>query len=159
MNDLLEVKNLRIAFPGKDGGSVFPVDGVQLTLGRSETLALVGESGCGKSLTALALLGLVPPPGRIAEGSRILLEGMDVLQLGREALRRVRGRRIGIVFQDAMTSLNPVLSVGTQVREAVTAHRTMSRREARARAVELLGEAEIPDPAARYDAFQIGRAH
>ena len=153
MSELLEVQNLRIAFPGEGGTTVFPVDGVQLSVGRGETLALVGESGCGKSLTALALLGLVPPPGRIAAGSRILLEGMDVLSLGRDALRRVRGRRIGIVFQDAMTSLNPVLSVGTQVREAVTAHRTLSRREARARAVELLGEAEIPDPGARYDSF------
>ena len=153
MNDLLQVRGLRIAFPAPGGGSVYPVDGVDLELGRGETLALVGESGCGKSLTALALLGLVPAPGRIAEGSRIVLEGTDLRELGPEGLRRIRGRLIGIVFQDAMTSLNPVLSAGAQVREAVAAHRILSAREAKARAIELLGEAEIPDPAARYDSF------
>ena len=155
MSDLLLVQNLRIGFPAPGGGSgsIFPVDGVDLRLGRGETLALVGESGCGKSLTALALLGLVPHPGRIARESRIVLDHVDLLSLGAEAIRRIRGRRIGIVFQDASTSLNPVLSVGAQVREAVAAHRPLSRREAKARALELLREAEIPDPAARYASF------
>jgi oligopeptide/dipeptide ABC transporter ATP-binding protein len=153
VSDLLDVRDLRIGFPLAGGRTALPVDGVNLRIDRGETVALVGESGCGKSLTSLALLRLVPPPGRIVEGSRILLEGVDVMSLGAEALRQVRGRRIGIVFQDPMTSLNPVLTVGAQVREAVTAHRRMKPAEAKARAIALLGEAEIPDPAGRYDSY------
>lgn len=153
MTDLLEVRDLRIGFPLPGGRTAFPVDGVSFRLGRGETVALVGESGCGKSLTSLALLRLVPPPGRIMAGSRILLDGNDVMALDAEALRQVRGRRIGIVFQDPMTSLNPVLTVGAQVREAVTAHRRLRKSEAKARAIALLGEAEIPDPDGRYDSY------
>ena len=153
MTTLLEVENLRIAFPGPTREPVYPVDGVSFHVDRGETLALVGESGSGKSLTGLALLRLVPHPGAIADGSSLRLEGQEILTLAGEALRGIRGRRIGLVFQDPMTSLNPVLAVGYQVREALTAHQRMPGRVARQRAVALLEEVGIPDPAARYDAF------
>jgi len=151
MTPLLEVDDLRVAFPGRDG-PVYPVDGVSLSIDRGETVALVGESGCGKSLTSLALLRLVPPPGRIASGA-IRLEGDDVTTLEGEALRAVRGRRIGLIFQDPMTSLNPVLTAGYQIQEAVTAHRKMSRADARQRTIALLEEVGVPDPTARYQAY------
>ncbi|MEP6573404.1 MAG: ATP-binding cassette domain-containing protein, partial [Gemmatimonadota bacterium] len=108
MSMLLEVENLRVTFPAsRDGsGQSRPVDGVSFSLERGRTLALVGESGCGKSLTSLALLRLIPSPGRIEPGSRIRLDGQDLLALEGEALRQIRGRRIGMIFQDPMTSLN-----------------------------------------------------
>jgi oligopeptide/dipeptide ABC transporter ATP-binding protein len=153
MSTFLDVHDLRVEFPTPSGGLAVPVDGVSLSLARGETLALVGESGSGKSLTALALLRLVPPPGRIHPRSRILLEGTDLMTLDPASLRAVRGGRIGIVFQDASTSLNPTLTVGDQVRETVLAHRKMTKGEARARAVALLDETGIPEPAARYGAY------
>jgi oligopeptide/dipeptide ABC transporter ATP-binding protein len=152
MTRVLEVENLRISFPAGEG-RVHPVDGVSFTLDRGETLALVGESGCGKSLTSLALLRLVPTPGRIEDGSAIRLGETDVLSLEGESLRRIRGRRIGMIFQDPMTSLNPVFSVGDQIAEGVRAHFDVSRAEARQRALRLLQEVGIPDPAARLDAY------
>jgi len=153
MSNLLDVKDLRIEFPAPAGRLAVPVDGVSLTLARGETLALVGESGSGKSLTALALLRLVPPPGRIAPGSRILLDGEDLLSLDPARLRAVRGGRIGIVFQDATTSLNPTLTVGSQLTETIRAHRKASRGEARERAIALLNEVGIPEPAVRFGAY------
>ncbi len=151
MSRVLEVENLRVSFP-HPAGRVYPVDGVGFTLDRGETLALVGESGCGKSLTSLALLKLVPAPGRIEEGA-IRLGTTDVLGLEGEALRRIRGRRIGMIFQDPMTSLNPVFTVGDQIAEGVRAHFPISRSKARQRALELLQEVGIPDPKARLDAY------
>ncbi len=154
MTRVLDVRNLRVSFPAADGRRFHPVDGVSFTLDRGETLALVGESGCGKSLTSLALLQLVPPPGRVDPGSTILLGGdTDVLQLRGEALRRIRGKRIGMIFQDPMTSLNPVFTVGDQIAEGVRAHLPVTKAEARARALALLQEVGIPDPAARLDAY------
>jgi oligopeptide/dipeptide ABC transporter ATP-binding protein len=153
MSRVLEVEDLRITFPGPGGTRVSAVDGVSFTLARGETLALVGESGCGKSLTSLSLLRLVPTPGRIEAGSRIRLADSDVLALEGEALRAVRGRRIGMIFQDPMSSLNPVLRIGDQVAEGMLAHFDISKREARERAVALLREVGIPDPAARADAY------
>jgi oligopeptide/dipeptide ABC transporter ATP-binding protein len=151
---LLDVRDLRVAFPGERGeGFAHPVDGVSFRIAKGETLALVGESGSGKSLTALALLRLIPPPGRIEPESRILLDGQDLMTLREEGLRAVRGKRIGIVFQDPMSSLNPVYTAGAQVREAVTAHRTLSGKDAKERAIALLAEAGIPDPAVRYDSY------
>jgi oligopeptide/dipeptide ABC transporter ATP-binding protein len=151
---LLSVDQLRVAFPRDRAGLAFhPVDGVSFEVDRGETVALVGESGSGKSLTGLALLRLVPPPGSIAPGSRITLDGQDVLALRGEALRAIRGGRIGLVFQDPMTSLNPVLTAGYQVQEALTAHARLPRREARARTIALLDEVGIPDPADRYRAY------
>ena len=149
---LLSVSDLRLGFPGPDGREVHPVDGVSFQLARGETLAIVGESGCGKSLTSLALLRLVPAPGRIVGGS-ITLAGESILAMEDRALRAVRGGRIGMVFQDPLTSLNPVFTAGDQIAETVRAHHAVSRRESRDRAVRLLGEVGIPDPAARYDAY------
>jgi len=153
MTHVLEVKDLRISFPVEGAGRMYPVDGVSFSLDRGETLALVGESGSGKSLTSLALLRLVPPPGRIEAGSTIMLGDTDVLGLQGEALRRIRGKRIGMIFQDPMTSLNPVLTVGDQISEGVRAHLPVSRREARDRALHLLQEVGIPDPVLRLDAY------
>ena len=121
MTTLLTVEKLKITFP-KGAGLSVPVDGVSFSIDRGERVALVGESGSGKSLTSLALLRLVPEPGRIGPDSSILLDGVDIMGLEGEALRAIRGGRIGLVFQDPMTSLNPVLTVGYQVKEAVTFH-------------------------------------
>ena len=153
MSRVLEVENLRVTFPAGDGRRVAAVDGVSFSLDQGETLALVGESGCGKSLTSLSLLRLVPAPGRIEPDSSIRLSDTDVLGLEGDALREIRGRRIGMIFQDPMTSLDPVFRVGDQIAEGILAHLRVSRREARERAVALLRETGIPDPAARADAY------
>jgi peptide/nickel transport system ATP-binding protein len=152
MSRVLEVRNLRISFPSGES-RVHPVDGVSFQLNRGETLALVGESGCGKSLTSLALLQLVPPPGRIDEASVIRLGDTDVVALRGEALRRIRGRRIGMIFQDPMTSLNPVFTVGDQIAEGILAHFKLPRSEARERALKLLQEVGIADPEERLKAY------
>ena len=152
MTALLEVEDLRITFPTRSGTS-HPVDGVSFSVARGELLALVGESGCGKSLTSLALLRLVPPPGQIVPGSAIRLEGTDVLALRPAELRAIRGRRIGMIFQDPMTSLNPVFTIADQISESVRAHQRVSKSAARARALELLQEVGIPDPVERLDNY------
>jgi peptide/nickel transport system ATP-binding protein len=153
MTRVLEVQNLRVSFPGPGYSRFYPVDGVSFSLERGETLALVGESGCGKSLTSLALLQLVPSPGRIEAGSSIRLGDTDVLSLRGEALRQIRGRRIGMIFQDPMTSLNPVFMVGDQIIEGILAHFDIPRAQARERALRLLQEVGIPDPAERLRAY------
>ena len=153
MTRVLEVANLRVSFPGAGQSRFYPVDGVSFSLERAEMLALVGESGCGKSLTSLALLQLIPPPGRIESGSVIRLGDTDVLALKGEALRRIRGRRIGMIFQDPMTSLNPVFTVGAQIVEGILAHFKMPSAEARQRALQLLQEVGIPDPVERLKAY------
>ena len=153
MTRVLEVANLRVSFPGAGHSRFYPVDGVSFSLERGEMLALVGESGCGKSLTSLALLQLIPSPGRIESGSVIRLGDTDVLALKGEALRRIRGRRIGMIFQDPMTSLNPVFTVGAQIVEGIHAHFKVSAAEARQRALQLLQEVGIPDPAERLKAY------
>jgi oligopeptide/dipeptide ABC transporter ATP-binding protein len=152
MSALLEVGELRVSFPGSRG-RVVPVDGVSFTLSRGETLALVGESGAGKSLTSLALLRLVPPPGRIDPGAALRLDGTDLLGLEGEALRRIRGRRIAMVFQDPMTSLNPVLTIGDQISETIRAHFRLPAREARRRAESLLTEVGLGDSTDRYGSY------
>jgi oligopeptide/dipeptide ABC transporter ATP-binding protein len=153
MTPLLEVRDLTIRFPTQSGKPAIPVAHVDLSIARGEVLALVGESGSGKTLTGLALLGLIPPPGRLDAGSRILLDGADIAGLTGEAIRAIRGRRIGIVFQDALTSLTPVLTIGHQLREAVTAHRRMKKDAARDAALGLLAEVGLPDPEASYRAY------
>ena len=153
MSRVLEVQDLRVSFPGPDHRRFYPVDGVSFSLQRGETMALVGESGSGKSLTSLALLQLVPSPGRIETGSIIRMGETDVLALRGEALRRIRGRRVGMIFQDPMTSLNPVFTVGDQIMEGILAHFKMPRAAARERALQLLQEVGIPDPSARLKAY------
>jgi peptide/nickel transport system ATP-binding protein len=152
MTPLLEVRDLRVTFPA-GSRTIHPVDGVSFALERGRTLALVGESGCGKSLTGLALLRLVPSPGMVDPGSTIRLEGVNLMSLDEKAMRQVRGGRIAMVFQDPMTSLNPVLTAGDQIAEAIRAHRDVSRREALARAESLLGEVGIADPARRLGEY------
>jgi ABC-type dipeptide/oligopeptide/nickel transport system ATPase component len=120
MSPLLSVDGLETHFPTGQG-VLRAVDGVSFTIDRGEVLGLVGESGCGKSVTSLSIMRLVPPPGRIAAG-RILFEGEDLLAKDAEAMRRVRGARIAMVFQEPMTSLNPVFSIGDQISSAVRAH-------------------------------------
>jgi oligopeptide/dipeptide ABC transporter ATP-binding protein len=144
---VLEVQGLRTAFPVEEG-EAFAVDGVSLRVERGRTLGVVGESGCGKSLTALSILRLVPPPGRIVAG-RILLDGVDLLGLDSEGMRRIRGRRIAMIFQEPMTSLNPVYSCGEQIAEVLRLHEKLSRRAAAVRSVELLAQVGLPDPRAR----------
>ena len=151
MSHLLEVKGLRTQFPTREG-VVRAVDGVSFHLDRGEVLGLVGESGCGKSMLALSLLRLVPPPGRIV-GGEIMFEGRDLLQLAEDEMRRVRGDEIAMIFQDPMTSLNPVYTVGEQIAEALRLHRRMSRREARRAAIEAMREVAIPDPERRVDDY------
>ena len=148
MTALLEVTNLVVTFPGASG-VVRPVDGVNFSLGRGECLALVGESGCGKSLTSLALLRLLPAPGLLAADSEIEFDGAAVTTLDSEALRQLRGRRIGIVFQDPMTSLNPVFTCGDQIAEGIRAHAVITKSEAWRRAVALMTEVGIADPERR----------
>lgn len=152
MNPLLVVQDLRVSFPGPDG-LTFPVNGASLSLAKGELLALVGESGSGKTLTGLSLLRLIPAPGRIEPGSVLRLGETDLLSLQGEALRQIRGRRIAMVFQDPLASLNPVLAIGEQIAETVRAHLPVSRREARARAEALLAEVGIGEPARRYSSY------
>jgi oligopeptide/dipeptide ABC transporter ATP-binding protein len=152
MSALLRIEQLGVSFDTAAGHSQ-PVDGVSLSVARGETVALVGESGCGKSLTSLSILRLVPPPGRIDPGSRITLGETDVMALEGEALRHIRGRRIGMVFQDPMTSLNPVFTVGDQIAEGIRAHFPVSRKEAMQRAEALMVEVGIPDPTERLKSY------
>jgi len=148
---LLSVEDLRVHF-WTGGGTVHAVNGISFDIGPGETLGIVGESGCGKSVTALALLGLLPRAGRVRSGTAHF-GGRDLLQLSQRALRRVRGRQIAMIFQDPMTSLNPVLSIGRQLREPLETHFGMGRREATARAAELLDRVGIPSPDARISDY------
>ncbi|WP_396222646.1 ABC transporter ATP-binding protein [Gemmatimonas sp.] len=145
---LLEVQSLQVAFPGATG-AVHAVDGVSFTVAAGETVCLVGESGCGKSLTALSLLRLVPPPGRIEPGTQIRFIGRDLLTLEERALRRVRGQQMAMIFQEPSTALNPVLTVGDQIAEVVQVHTGCRRAEAWSRAVDMLTQVGIADAAVR----------
>ncbi len=148
MGSLLEIDGLEVTF-ATESGVVPAVSGVSLAIDRGEMVALVGESGSGKSVTALAVLRLLPePPARVAAG-RILFDGIDLLRLDEEAMRRLRGRRIGMVFQEPMTSLNPLLSIGRQLTEAMVEHLGLGPGEAARRAVALLKAVGIPDPKGR----------
>jgi oligopeptide/dipeptide ABC transporter ATP-binding protein len=148
---LLTVSGLTTTFPS-DGRRLPVVDHVDFHLERGEVFALVGESGCGKSMTALTLLRLVPKPGRVDAGS-IVLDGRDVLGLSVNEMRQVRGAEIAMIFQEPMTSLNPVVHVGAQVVEAIRLHERVSAAAARERTVALFKRVGIPDPAQRFDAF------
>jgi peptide/nickel transport system ATP-binding protein len=144
---LLRVEALETRF-STDAGDLTAVDGLSFTLARGEVLGLVGESGCGKSVTALSIMRLVPPPGRITRG-RVLLQGEDLLQKDAESMRRVRGARIAMVFQEPMTALNPVFSIGDQIAAAVRAHAGVGRRAAREQAVAMLDLVQVPSPRER----------
>jgi oligopeptide transport system ATP-binding protein len=152
MAKLLEVENLRTYFYTEEG-VVRAVDGVTWDLDEGETLGLVGESGCGKSVTAMSILRLIPnPPGRIVEGS-ITFEGQDLLQVDDAEMRSIRGNRIAMVFQEPMTSLNPVLTIGQQIKEAITLHLGLQDAESTARAVELLEMVGIPEADTRLSDY------
>ncbi len=144
---LLDIRDLRTTF-ATAAGAAHAVDGVSLSLDAGRTLGLVGESGCGKTMTALSIMRLVPPPGRIAAG-RIELAGRDLLQLPEGAMRVVRGAEIAMIFQEPMTSLNPVLTVGEQIAEAIRLHRDVGRGAAREQAIAMLRTVEIAEPERR----------
>jgi peptide/nickel transport system ATP-binding protein len=151
---LLRVSDLSISFE-TDNGFMRAVDSVSFELGAGEALGIVGESGCGKSVTALSLLRLIPsPPGRF-DGGTIELEGRDLLKLPEREMRSIRGKQIAMIFQEPMTSLNPVYAVGSQIVEAIRLHAAahMTRDSARDRAIELLGRVGIPAPETSFDAF------
>jgi oligopeptide/dipeptide ABC transporter ATP-binding protein len=148
---ILEVKNLRTSFP-TEGGFVHAVDNVSFEVRKGEALALVGESGCGKSVTAMSIMRLVAPPGRITAGE-VHFKGRNLAELSEREMRTVRGNDIAMVFQEPMTSLNPVFKIGAQVAEAVRIHNKVSRKEAWKRAGEMLDLVSIPDPIKRLDDY------
>jgi oligopeptide/dipeptide ABC transporter ATP-binding protein len=149
---LLEIRGLRVSFR-TDAGPVPAVRGVDLALGAGETLALVGESGCGKSVTALSILRLVATPPGAYDAGEIRLEGEDLLRASEERIREVRGNDVAMIFQEPMTSLNPVFPVGEQVAEAIELHQDVGAGEARARAIEALHRVGIPAPEQRADEY------
>ncbi|MGZ5082533.1 MAG: ABC transporter ATP-binding protein [Usitatibacter sp.] len=148
---LLEVRNLRVEFNTRRG-TLVAIDDVSFDIAPGEVLGVVGESGAGKSIKGTAIIGLLEPPGRIA-GGEILLEGSRIDNLAPEAMRRIRGRRIGAIFQDPLTSLNPLYTIGQQLVETIQAHLPMNGAQARERAIELLGEVGIPAPERRIDHY------
>jgi peptide/nickel transport system ATP-binding protein len=148
---LLEVKNLRVAFTNRRG-TLVAIDDVSFSIAPGEVLGVVGESGAGKSLTGAAIIGLIEPPGRIV-GGEILLEGRRIDNLDASQMRRIRGRQIGAIFQDPLTSLDPLQTVGRQLVETIRTHLDLSATQARHRAIELLDSTGIPAAAARFDHY------
>jgi oligopeptide/dipeptide ABC transporter ATP-binding protein len=149
---LLDVQNLKTHFFTREG-VIQAVDGVSFTVDRGRTLGIVGESGCGKSVTALSIMGLIPrPPAKIVDGS-VTFDGRDLTKLGERELEDVRGKEIAMIFQDPMTSLNPTFKIGTQITETIRRHFDVTKGEARQRAVELLEEVGIPGAAERLDDY------
>jgi len=152
METLLNVQNLVTVFESEEGAARV-VDGVSIRVDRAEAVGLVGESGCGKSVTALSIMRLIPsPPGRIAAGS-VLFEGRDLLTIPEKDMRKVRGNKISIVFQEPLTSLNPVFTCGEQVREAIALHQKLGRAASKAKAIEMFRLVRIPDPEKRYGSY------
>jgi oligopeptide/dipeptide ABC transporter ATP-binding protein len=152
MADLIQVKNLRTSFFTAEG-EVRAIDGVSFEIGEGKTLGLVGESGCGKSVTSLSIMRLVPsPPGKIV-GGEILYRGRDLLQLNKEEMRKMRGNEISMIFQEPMTSLNPVFTVGNQIGEAIRLHQGLGKKQTRAKTIEMLRLVKIADPESRADAY------
>src|ERR1041385_4323082 len=152
MAALLEVRDLQTSFFTPEG-EVRAIDGVSFEIGEGKTLGLVGESGCGKSVTSLSIMRLIPsPPGKIV-GGQLIFDGENLLDLSEEEMRHIRGNRIAMIFQDPMTSLNPVLTIGRQITESLELHMKMSGAEARKRAIDLLGMVGIPSGAGRLDDY------
>jgi len=150
-SSLLTVKDLHVSFFG-DQGEVRAVRGVDLTIEAGQTVALVGESGCGKSTIALAIMRLIDSPGRITKG-QILFKGQDLAALSEPPLRKIRGKEIGMIFQEPMTSLNPVFTIGDQISEVLRLHQGLSPRAARSEVLRLLERVRIPSPAQRIDQY------
>ena len=148
---LLQVKNLVVEFPGRRG-TLRALDDISFDIAPGEILGVVGESGAGKSLTGAAIIGLLEPPGRVASG-QILLEGQRIDHLGYEQMRHIRGRRIGAIFQDPLTSLNPLYTIGRQLVETIQTHLPVTEKEAKARAISLLDDTGIPAAAQRIDHY------
>ena len=148
---ILEVRDLKVEFPTRRG-TLTALDGVSFSIAPGEVLGVVGESGAGKSITGMAVIRLLEPPGRIS-GGEIRLEGRRIDDLPEDEMRKLRGRRIGVIFQDPLTSLNPLYTIGRQLEETILTHLPMSRAEARARAIALLKEVGIPAPDARYEHY------
>ena len=149
---LLDVDHLCTHFFTREG-VVHAVDGVSFSLDKGHTLGIVGESGCGKSVTALSIMGLIPKPPAKIVGGKVLFDGRDLTKLSERQLENVRGREIAMIFQDPMTSLNPTLRIGTQLTETMRKHLGLSKEQARKRAIELLAEVGIPNAAARVDDY------
>ena len=147
----MEVRNLKTYFYTEEG-VVRAVDGLTYALGKGETLGLVGESGCGKSVSALSVMRLIASPGKIVEGE-ILLDGLNLLQCSEPEMRQVRGNRISMIFQEPMTSLNPVFTIGNQIMEAIRVHQDVSRKEARDRTIAMLGKVKISAAQTRIDEY------
>ena len=145
---ILEVENLSVQFPTRRG-TLTAVDAISFSIAPGEVLGVVGESGAGKSMTGLAVIGLLEPPGRISAGE-VRLEGRRIDRLKPHEMRRVRGRKIGVIFQDPLTSLNPLYTIGQQLEETILTHLPMSRNQAKERALSLLREVGIPAPEGRY---------
>lgn len=149
---LMQVRDLTTRFY-TDDGTVYAVNGISYDLREGETLGVVGESGCGKSVHALSIMGLIPsPPGKVVDGS-VTFKGRDLLKLSRDEMRHIRGGEIAMIFQDPMTSLNPVLTIGRQIIEALTLHLGMNQNQAEARAAELLALVGIPQAKERLDSY------
>ena len=152
MAELIQVKDLRTSFFTPEG-EVKAVDGVSFEIAEGRTLGLVGESGCGKSITALSIMRLVPsPPGKIV-GGEIFYRGRDLLKLDKESMRKIRGNDISMIFQEPMTSLNPVFTIGDQIGEAIRLHQGLGKRETRAKTIEMLRLVKIADPESRIDDY------
>ncbi|MGF6431747.1 ABC transporter ATP-binding protein [Bradyrhizobium sp. Pha-3] len=149
---LLEIEGLRVTFQGDDGRKTHAVDSVDFSVGKGATLGLVGESGCGKSVTSLAIMGLLPKQSAAVSGA-IRFDGFDLLDVPDTTLRDLRGNRLAMIFQEPMTSLNPSFTIGDQITETILRHRGGSRRAARERTIELLRRVHIPSPEKRIDEF------
>lgn len=148
---LLDIQGLSTVFD-TEGGTAKAVDNLSFSLKKGSVLGIVGESGCGKSITSLSILRLVPPPGRIVSG-KVLFDGQDLLSLSETKMQEIRGDRIALIPQDPMTSLNPVYTIGEQIVEAIELHQNVSKKEARKRAIEVLDQVRIPEAANRIDDY------
>jgi peptide/nickel transport system ATP-binding protein len=149
---LLEVEDLQVVFQGPDRRNTHAVDGVDFSVGRGRTLGIVGESGCGKSVSALAIMGLLPKAGTEISGT-VRFEDRDLLQEPEAAMRDLRGNRLAMIFQEPMTALNPSYTVGDQIVEVIVRHRGLGRAAARRRAIDMLRQVRIPEPEARFDDY------
>ncbi|MEC7763678.1 MAG: ABC transporter ATP-binding protein [Pseudomonadota bacterium] len=152
MTPLLEIRDLQVDLHTRRG-DLRAIDGLSFSVSEGETVALIGESGCGKSLTALAIMGLLPTPPAELSGGSILYNENDIAKLPEKGMQAIRGRRISMIFQDPMSALNPVMTIGRQISEGLQRHFRLSAADARTRAIELLDTVRIPSPEARFDAY------